>query len=111
MKNVTALPSLGVLVFTVFCAIAPTNAAGPLPDVFLSVLGQLKEETTVDVLLPTELPSPFNDAKHADAMATANRYAVSLYYELNAGNAGFAASFRLLTTRHTLHRTWVTLAK
>jgi len=93
MKNVSALALLSVLVVTVFCATTPTNAAGTLPDVFLSVLGQLKEKTKVDVLLPTELPRPFNDAKHANAEATADKYAVSLYYELNAGDAGFAASF------------------
>ena len=93
MKSVSALAFLGVLVFTVFCATTPTNAAGPLPDVFLSVLGQLKEKTKVDILLPTELPRPFNDAKHANAEASADKYAISLYYELNAGDAGFAASF------------------
>ena len=104
MKNVPALAFLGMLVFTVFCSSTPMSAAGPLSDVFLSVLGQLKEKTKVDVLLPTELPSPFNDAKYANAEATADMYAVSLYYELGAGDAGFTRPPpRPSTTLHTLH--------
>jgi hypothetical protein len=91
MKNVSALVLLGVLVL---CTAPRTNAAGSLPDVFLSILGGVKAKTKVDVLLPTELPRPFSDAKHANVdKATPEEYAVSLYYELGAGDAGFAASF------------------
>ena len=60
----------------------------------LSALAEIKAKTSVPVLLPTELPSPFGDAKHAIVdSATAEEYAVSLYYELDVGDAGFAASF------------------
>ena len=46
------------------------------------------------MLLPTELPRPFSDAKHAIvAKLSTDEYAVALYYELRMGNAGFAASF------------------
>ena len=55
---------------------------------------EVKAKTTVPVLLPTELPSPFSDAKHAIVdKATADEYEVGLYYELDLGDAGFAASF------------------
>ncbi len=46
------------------------------------------------MLLPTELPSPFSDARHAIVdRVTADEYGVDLYYELDLGDAGFAASF------------------
>ncbi len=92
MKNAIALALLGAS--TVLCTAVRANVAGSLPDVFLSVLPELKAKTKVAVLLPAELPSPFSDAKHATVdKATADEYAVSLYYKLDVGNAGFAASF------------------
>jgi hypothetical protein len=95
MKKVSAVALLGLLVSTVLCTAFRANAAGSLPDVFLSVLDRVKAKTKVGVLLPTELPKPFSDAKHANVdKATADEYVVSLYYELDAGNAGFAASFQ-----------------
>lgn len=94
MKKMFALAFLGVFASTIFCTAVRANVAGALPDVFLSVLADVKAKTTVPVLLPTELPKPFNNAKHATVgKAAADGYAVSLYYELGAGNAGFAASF------------------
>jgi hypothetical protein len=94
MKRVSAQAILGVLVAAVLCTAVRIDAAESLPGVFLSVLGGLKGKTKVDVLLPTELPRPFSDGKHANVdKATADEYAVSLHYELDAGNAGFAASF------------------
>jgi hypothetical protein len=95
MKNVFALTLMGVFATSVLCAAVRANVAGSsLPDVFLSVLAEVKANTTVNVLLPTELPRPFSDAKYASVdNAAADGYAVSLYYELGVGNAGFAASF------------------
>ena len=96
---------MGLLVSTVLCTAVRANAAGSPADVFLSVLGGVKGETKVDVLLPTELPRPFSDAKHANVdKAKADEYAISLYYELEAGNAGFAPSFEAMTIPVTLHR-------
>jgi hypothetical protein len=95
MKNVLVLTLLGVFATSVLFTAVRANAAGSsLPDVFLSVLAEVKAKTTVNVLLPTELPSPFRDAKYANVdKATADEYVVSLYYKLGVGNAGFAASF------------------
>lgn len=94
MKNIFALTLLGVFATSVLCTAVRANVAGALPDVFLSVLAEVKAKTTVPLLLPTELPRPFSDAKHALVdKAAADEYAVSLYYELCVGNAGFAASF------------------
>jgi hypothetical protein len=39
-----------------------------LPDIFISVLTDVKAGTSIPVLLPTELPKPFGDAKHAVAL-------------------------------------------
>jgi hypothetical protein len=68
--------------------------AGSLPDILVSALAEVEANTRVPVLLPTELPKPFGHAKHAIVeKVSAGEYAVSLYYELDAGEAGFAASF------------------
>lgn len=46
------------------------------------------------MLLPSELSPRFRGAKYAVAeKVTDNQYAITLYYELNVGDAGFAASF------------------
>lgn len=94
MKNVFALALVGVFSFTVICTAVRANVAGSLPDVFRSALAEVKAKTNVPVLLPTELPGPISKAKHASVdKATADQYVVTLYYELNAGDAGFAALF------------------
>lgn len=93
MKNAFVLALLGVLSSTVLCAVRAAVDRS-LPDVFVSLVPELKAKTRVPVLLPSKLPKPFNDAKHASVdEATADEYAIDLYYELNAGNAGFAALF------------------
>jgi len=92
MKNVSSLALLAVVASTVLYTVVRANAAGPLPDIFRSVLTEVKAKTKVPVLLPTELP--FYDVKHAIVeKAIAGEYAISLYSELDEGNAGFAASF------------------
>jgi hypothetical protein len=74
---------------------APARPVGrSVPNIFVSVLGDVKAGTTIPVLLPTDLPKPFSDAKHAVVKnVSANEYALALYYELDVGDAGFAASF------------------
>jgi hypothetical protein len=65
-----------------------------LPDVLLSVLAEVKSKTSIPVLLPTQLPKPIDEAKHATVdKVTRDEYAVALYYELDVGDAGFAAFF------------------
>jgi hypothetical protein len=92
MKSLSSLALLGLLASNVLYAAVLANAAGPLPDIFRSVLTEVKAKTKVSVLLPTELP--FYDVKHATVdKAAAQEYAISLYFELDEGNAGFAASF------------------
>jgi hypothetical protein len=93
MKIATSLALLGVFASTVLNTPIRANAAAPLPDIFRSVLTEVKAKTKVPVLLPTELP--FYDVNHARVeKATAGEYAISLYYKLDAGDAGFAASFQ-----------------
>ncbi len=100
MKNVLALALLGVFASAVLGTPVRAKVARSLPNVFLSVLDEVKAKTRVAVLLPIELPGPFSNAKHAIVdKATADEYAVSLYYELDAGDAGFAALFEA-TSNH-----------
>jgi hypothetical protein len=90
MKNMLAPAFLGAFVSVVLCIAAPVS----LPHIFASALAEVKAKTSVPVLLPSELPSPFSHAKHAMVdKATADEYAITLYYELDVGDAGFAASF------------------
>jgi hypothetical protein len=87
MRNVFALAVLGVFGFAVLCTAVRANGARSLPNIFVSVLADVKAKTTLAVLLPTDLPTPFSDAKDAIVdKATANEYAVSLYYESDGGN-------------------------
>jgi hypothetical protein len=83
------------------------NSAGqaksgrPLPSVLASVLPEVKAKSGVAVLLPTELPKSFEEAKHALVeKVAANEYAISLYDELGIGNAGFAALFAANATHN-----------
>src|SRR5581483_3984724 len=92
MKNVTSLALLAVFASTVLYIAVRAKAAGPLPDIFRSVLTEVKAKTKVPVLLPTELP--FVGRKHASIdKAIAGQYAISVYVELGQGNEGFIASF------------------
>src|SRR4029077_14388952 len=82
-------------------AAAQPNAGKSLPDSFVSVLAEVKARTKIPVLLPTELPAPFNGAKHAIvSKATAGEYTMELYYELGMGNAGFAGTFAAQNDSH-----------
>jgi hypothetical protein len=63
MKNVFALALLGVFASAVLCTAVQANVTGSLPDIFVSVLAGVKAKTRVPVVLPTELPRPFSDAK------------------------------------------------
>jgi hypothetical protein len=72
----------------------PPPVDGSLPKNVASVLAEIKAGTSIPVLLPTELPKPFSDAKNAVVeKIAADEYALALYYELGAGDAGFAAFF------------------
>jgi hypothetical protein len=95
MKNLFTLALLLVFASTVLCTDVLASVKGPsLPDIFRSALAEVKAKTRVPLLLPTELPRPFSDAKHVSVdVPTASEYGISLYYELDVGNAGFAASF------------------
>jgi hypothetical protein len=70
------------------------KSGGPLPSVFASVLREVKAKSGVAVLLPAELPKPFDGAKHALVeKVSVTEYAISLRYEVGTGDAGFAAFF------------------
>jgi hypothetical protein len=70
---------------------ANCEATPELPDIFVSVLADVKAGTSIPVLLPTELPRPFRDAKQAIAgKISANKYRITLYWGVGAW---FAASF------------------
>ena len=73
---------------------SPRVQTNSLPESFASVLPEIKARSHIPVLLPGELPDPIATATHALVdKAEASEYAISLYYELGIGNAGFAAFF------------------
>jgi hypothetical protein len=66
----------------------------PLPKALASVLAEVKSKTRIAILLPDELPNNFAAAKYPTVdEASESTYAVSMYYELGVGDAGFAAHF------------------
>lgn len=70
------------------------NQPQAVPKVFTSALSEIKAKSPIPVLLPSELPQSLVKAKYASVeTASADKYAISLYYELGVGDAGFAASF------------------
>jgi hypothetical protein len=72
----------------------PSTPAQHLPEALASVLAEVKAKSHVGVLLPSELPQPFARAKYATVdAASEDGYAISLYYQLGAGDSGFAAFF------------------
>jgi len=101
---VLSLPKVAVLTvfFTALSMSCPAQAAksfpdqfASFPDQFASVLPEVKGKSRVPVFLPSELPRPIRGAKHAVVeSASDNEYAISLYYELGVGDAGYAASFQ-----------------
>ena len=65
-----------------------------LPAAFVPVLPEVKAKSGIPVLLPSELFGSLAKAKYAVIQkGAANEYAISLYYELGVGDAGFAALF------------------
>ena len=71
-----------------------TEPATSLPGVFGSVVAEVKTKSRITVLLPSELSQPVAGAKYAVVeKASEGEYAISLYYEMGIGNAGFAALF------------------
>lgn len=68
--------------------------ATALPAALASVLSEVKSKSRVRLLLPSELPQGIAEAKYGIVdRASEDEYAISLYYELGMGDAGFAASF------------------
>ncbi len=73
---------------------SPMGSVRYLPEPLASVLPEIKAKSRVPVLLPTKFSNPIRGAKYAVVeSASDNGYAISLYYELGIGDAGFAASF------------------
>jgi len=73
---------------------SPLKPALHLPGSLTSVLADVKAKSHATVLLPSELPQPFADAKYAIVQsASENEYGISLYYKLDVGDSSFAAFF------------------
>ena len=65
-----------------------------LPVPLASALAEVKTKSNLAVLLPSRLPRPFTPVKHAVVQsASKDEYSISLYFQLNVGYSGFAASF------------------
>jgi hypothetical protein len=75
-------------------ASSPRRPAKSLPEPFASVLAEIKAKSRIPVLLPSQLSQPISGARHAVVeRASDNEYAITLYYKLGIGDAGFAGSF------------------
>lgn len=85
------------VVFVLCCSAAlgqsTPRTSGHLPEALSSALTEVKAKSHIPILLPSELPQPFEGAKYATVEASENGYGISLYYELHAGDSAFAASF------------------
>ena len=72
----------------------PAEPDTSLPKAFGSLLADIKTKSHITILLPSELSQPVGEAKYAVVeKASQGEYAISLYYKLGIGNAGFAALF------------------
>ena len=69
--------------------------AGDPAKFFQSVLPQVKHETSVPILLPSELPPPLKEGEihFADGNGEHNKYSITLFYEESAGYAAFVGYF------------------
>ncbi len=59
-----------------------------LPKPFVAILPKIKAKSRIPVLLPSKLPRSIKDA--VLETVSANNYAISLFYQLGIGDAGFA---------------------
>jgi len=97
-RSLIKLEITTAVVIILCCCAAESQERQPkasrLPAVFTAVLADVKAECDLPVLLPSELPKPIADAQHALMQeTTADRYSIGLYYELEIGDAGYAATF------------------
>ena len=77
------------------------GASQSLPEGFASSIRAVKAKTRVPILLPSTLPDPIGKAKDTVVEGvTEDSYAISLYYELGIGDAGFAANFTAQAKPH-----------
>ena len=91
-----SIRSAALILLAAICAAEGT--AANLPNVFAPVLAEVKAKSQVPVLLPSNLPPIIAKARNAVLdKASANEYAISLWYEQGVGDAGFAA---LLSARN-----------
>lgn len=91
----TLIPVLAIPVTALSKDTAGTARSKHSPaKVFMPKLAELKSKTHVAILLPDDLPKPFNNAKDVVIeSATAREYDIGLYYSLDYGDASFAGSF------------------
>jgi hypothetical protein len=63
--------------------------------VFQTTLAQVKSETQIPILLPSEFPAPIieNNIHFAVGNGTLNKYEITLFYEEGAGYAAFVGYF------------------
>jgi hypothetical protein len=91
MQWTSALTFVAILIFSIGESRAESPQSNSLPAAFTAVLSQIKAVSQIPILLPSEVPLGANHVQLEKA--TLREYAISLYYELGVGDAGFAASF------------------
>jgi hypothetical protein len=91
---------VSILIFLCFIASPVASAGDTLPQasppkVFQSTLAQVKAETQIPILLPSEFPAPIieNDIHYAVGNGKRNKYEITLFYEEGAGYSAFVGYF------------------
>ncbi len=89
-----AIAVLVIATTTPLFLLASCVTVGPA-KIFRSALSKVKTETKIPILLPSELPSPIKEREihFVDGHGESGKYDIALYYEKNAGDAGFAGYF------------------
>lgn len=91
---------VSILAFLCFIASSDVRAADTSPQaspakVFQAALAQVKSETKIPILLPSEFPAPIieNNIHFAVGNGKLNKYEITLFYEEGAGYAAFVGYF------------------
>jgi hypothetical protein len=73
----------------------PTGREVSLPTILKDALSEVKSETAVPILLPSQLPSGLSEKEihYVFGEGDKNHYKISLYFEAGIGDAGFAGYF------------------
>jgi len=68
-------------------------AADGIDPIFKPAIADICGKTAFPILLPAKLPAEFDGIKASQGEVQGEGYQIALYYEVGAGNAGYAGTF------------------